>query len=85
MTVNCGWPGFSLFFNAEAGSSTYSTKLMTPLPSTCLGGQKAFFSFLRTTSGVSSRSIFESGSDELILPPSCRPGISGFIRCARLR
>lgn len=44
-----------------------------PLSSMFPGSQNAFFNFFLTAAGLSSKSIFESSSDEDILPPA-KPG-----------
>ena len=57
----------------ENGNRTYLQNERTPFSAIFPGSQKAFFSFFFTWAAESIKSIFESSSDELILPP-VRPG-----------
>ena len=66
----------SLPFFSDSGRMTCLTKESTPLSAMLPGSQKAFFNFFLTAPAESSRSIFESSSEELILPP-VRPGTEG--------
>src|SRR5258708_17818202 len=66
------------------GTSTALTKASTPFSVMFPSSQNAPLIFLRTSAGLSRKSILELGSEEDILLP-VRPGTIGFIRWARFR